>query len=212
MTNLKRLRRQFIIIASVLGVITAASLIYLVSPVGASNAEKIEQVKQASREVDIKENQARPLRGLPEKLVKTNEDILTFYRDRLPVRQSEISEEIGKLASANGVTLSDVKYEDFDTDIPELREVMVEAQLAGEYSRIARFINAAERDKLFLLVNGITLDDQKSGVVRLQLHFETYLRPISVAATEKSADENSPAPAKARRISPSVSEKVKAKR
>jgi Tfp pilus assembly protein PilO len=181
MADLNRTRRQFIVTASVLAVVTAISLAYLAFPIGATNTELAQQVTQINKELAIKEAQAKPLRGLPEKLVKTNEDIVKFYRERLPVNQSDVSEELGKLASANGVSLSDVKYEDFDTDIPGLRQVVVEAQLGGEYPKIARFINAAERDHTFLMVDAITLDDQKSGTVRLQMHFETYLRPAFAA-------------------------------
>jgi Tfp pilus assembly protein PilO len=195
MADLKRARKQFIITASVLAVVTLASLAYLVFPGNASNAELNMQLVQASKELTIKEKQVEPLRGLPEKLVKTNQDIIDFYRKRLPVNASDVSEELGKLASANSISLSDVKYEDFDTDIPGLRQIAVEAQLSGEYSKIAKFINAAERDNMFFIVNAITLDDQKTGSVRLQIHFETYLRPAfaELAASEKPGDIKLPA-------------------
>ena len=195
MADLKSTLRQFATVASILAVVTLVSLAYLVFPVGATNTELTTQLAQDNKELAIKENQAQPLRGLPEKLVKTNEDIVKFYRERLPVNASDVSEELGKLAAGNSIALSDVKYEDFDTDIPGLRQIAVEAQLSGEYSKIAKFINAAERDKMFLIVNAITLDDQKTGQVRLQIHFETYLRPAfaELAATEKPADIKLPA-------------------
>lgn len=195
MADLKRTRKQFVVLASVLAVITVAAVIYLLFPVGATNAELNDELKQTNKELEMKEAQVKPLRGLPEKLVQTNQDIVKFYRDRLPARQSDISEELGKLASAQGVTLSDVKYENYDTDFPDLKEVVVQAQLSGEYSKLARFINAAERDKTFLIVNEVTLDEQKGGSVRLQMRFETYLRPAfaELASEEKPADIKLPA-------------------
>jgi type IV pilus assembly protein PilO len=195
MADLKRTRKQFVIAASVLAVVTLAALAYLAFPVGPTNTDLTAQLVQANKELAIKEAQAEPLRGLPEKLVKTNQDIIDFYRKRLPVNPSDISEELGKLASGSNIALSDVKYEDFDTQIPGLHQVTVEAQLTGEYSKIAKFINAAERDNMFLIVNAITLDDQKTGQVRLQIHFETYLRPAfaELAAGVKPDDIKLPA-------------------
>jgi hypothetical protein len=191
MADLKQARKTFRAAAIVLGGVAAAAALYLALPVGASNAELSNDLKQSTREVEIKEKQAAPLRGLPEKLVKTNEDIRKFYRNRLPQHQSDVSEELGKLASREGVTLSDVKYENFDTDVPELRAVVVESQLSGEYSRIAKFINAVERDDMFLMVDSLTLDDQKGGAVRLQLKFGTCLRPAGIGSgpVQKMTDE-----------------------
>ena len=198
MANLTRTRKRFVVAASVLAAITLLAIAYLLFPVGASNTELAADLLQANKEVAMKENQAQPLRGLPEKLVKTNEDIVKFYRERLPAEPSDISDKLGKLAAANGVALSDVKYENFDTDIPQLRQVVVEAQLSGEYSKLARFINTVERDKTFLIVDGITLDDQKGGAVRLQLRFETYLRPafVELASTEKPREIKLPSSTK----------------
>ena|SRR5579863_8971880 len=195
MADLKRVRKNFAIAAAVLAVVTVLGIAYIFFPMGASNAELNDELKQTNKELELKEAQAKPLRGLPEKLVKTNEDILKFYRQRLPLRQSDISEEMGKLATKDSIALSDVKYEDFDTDIPDVRAVVVQAQLSGQYEKLAHFINDIERDqKTFMIVDGLTLNDQKGGTVQLQLHFETYLRPAftTLAAEEKPAEVKLP--------------------
>lgn len=194
MADLKSMRKRFIAIATTLAVIAFVAVIYLLFPVGASNSEVKSDLAQADRDATMKEAQAKPLRGLPEKLVRTNEDIVKFYRNRLPAEQSQVSEVLGKLASAEGVILSDVKYDNFDTDIPQLREVAVEAQLSGEYAKLVRFINAVERDKTFMIVDGITLDEEKGGAIRLQLRFETYLRPAfaELASAEKPEEVKLP--------------------
>lgn len=200
MADLRTMRKRFAITSIVLAVIAALGALYLALPIGASNADLNADLKQSNKELDIKEKQVAPLRGLPEKLVKTNEDITRFYRDRLPERQSDVSEELGKLATAESVTLSDVKYENFDTEVPTLRAVVVEATLSGDYAKLAKFINAAERDKMFLMVDSLSLDDQKGGTVRLQLRFGTLLRPSNIASaspeTTKEA-ESAAKPAKA---------------
>lgn len=199
MADLRKTRKRFAAVSVVLAVISALAGLYLAIPIGASNTDLNNDLKQTTTALETKEQQVAPLRGLPEKLVKTNEDITAFYRNRLPARQSDVSEELGKLASAENITLSDVKYENFDTDIPALRAVVVEAQLSGEYSHLAKFINAVERDKMFLIVDGLSLEDQKSdqkngaNAVRLTLRFGTCLRPADLAAAEpeKKPDDDS---------------------
>jgi Tfp pilus assembly protein PilO len=188
MADLTRIRTRFKVVAGMLGAISVVAVLYLVVPIGQTNAELYQDLSDTRAEFKSKEVQVRPLRGLPEKLVTTHGAINEFYRNRLPARQSTVSEEIGKLASANHVNLSDVHYDNLETDIPDLREVTVEAQLSGEYANVARFINAVERDKTFFIVDGLTLDEHKGGVVRLQLKLETYLRPSNVpSAPEKPA-------------------------
>lgn len=216
MADLRNTRKRFAAASVVLIVIIILSGLYLATPIGASNADLNSELKQTNKELEIKEQRVAPLRGLPEKLVKTNEDITSFYRHRLPERQSDVSEELGKLATAENITLSDVKYENFDTDIPSLRAVVVEAQLSGEYSHLAKFINAVERDKMFLIVDGLSLEDQKSdqkgaNTVRLTLRFGTCLRPANLAAAEpekpaaEDSDQTPEKPARKAAVSPKAS-------
>src|SRR5437879_5453798 len=137
--------------AGILAAVALLAAFYLLVPMGQSNAELYKELDQTRNDFKSKEAQVKPLRGLPQKLVATHEQIGKFYMDRLPAKQSVVSEEIGKLASKSGVTLSDVHYETLETDIPELRAVIVDAQLSGEYAKVARFINAVERNKTFFL-------------------------------------------------------------
>jgi type IV pilus assembly protein PilO len=188
MADLSRVRTRFKVLSGVLGGIAVLAVLYLVLPIGRTNAELYTDLNDTRDEFKRKEIQVRPLRGLPEKLLTTHGAINDFYRNRLPARQSTVSEEIGKLANANHVTLSDVHYDNLETDIPDLRELTVDAQLSGEYANVARFINAVERNKVFFLVDGLNLDDKKAGAVRLQLRLETYQRPGNVqSAPEKPA-------------------------
>ena len=61
-----------------------------------------------------------------------------------------------------------------------LRNLNIDLALSGSYLQEVKFINALERNKLFFLIDGVTLGEQQ-GNVRLQLKVETYLR--SGAAT-----------------------------
>jgi Tfp pilus assembly protein PilO len=211
MADLRKARKRFATASIVLAIIAAMAGLYLALPIGASNAELNSDLKQTTKELELKEQQVAPLRGLPEKLVKTNEDITAFYRTRLPKEQSDVSEELGKLASAQNITLSDVRYENFETEVPSLRAVVVEAQLSGQYSHLAKFINSVERDKMFLIVDGLSLEDQRSdekgaaNTVRLTLRFGTCLRPADLAAAEPAGPTaGKPASANKPQVSKSV--------
>jgi len=57
-----------------------------------------------------------------------------------------------------------------------VRRVEIEADLAGDYLQLVRFINALERDQQFFLVDSVVLGGEQNGVVKLQLKLETYLK------------------------------------
>ena len=71
--------------------------------------------------------------------------------------------------------------------IAGLRRIQIDASLAGDYLKVVRFINALERDKMFFLVNSVTLGEQQAGSVRLELKLETYLREAESAPTSGGA-------------------------
>ena len=174
--NLAQTRQRFTIIAAVLAAVGLLALLYLLLPFGGGAAEGYRQLDQARTEFKNVERQVIPLRGLPTKLVRSQHDIRAFYRDRLPARYSVISEELGKLAGRSGVKLADVRYETFDSDLPDLEIISMNISVSGDYPKVMRFINALERNKVFFLIDGLALADQKAGVVKLDLHLETYLR------------------------------------
>ena len=98
-------------------------------------------------------------------------------------RSSAISTELGRLAREAHVELAGVKYNESMADpaVPDLTLVEVDAQVSAKYQDLVHFINSAERDHMFFVVDGITLADQKGGEVRLEIKMETYLRPPTTA-------------------------------
>ena len=64
----------------------------------------------------------------------------------------------------------------------------MDATLSGDYRPLVLFISSLERDKMFFLINGVTLTGQQSGTIGLRLRLTTYLRsPVGAESTEKSA-------------------------
>ena len=52
----------------------------------------------------------------------------------------------------------------------------IDARLSGDYRPLVQFINSLERDKMFFVINGVTLTGQQTGTVNLRLRLTTYLR------------------------------------
>jgi hypothetical protein len=63
-----------------------------------------------------------------------------------------------------------------DPEALGLQRVQIEADLAGGYLQLVRFINSLERDHMFFLVDSVSLGGEQGGTVRLQLKMETYLK------------------------------------
>ncbi|HZP16502.1 MAG TPA: hypothetical protein VFB00_00955, partial [Terriglobales bacterium] len=110
------------------------------------------------------------------KIPMAQQQISEFYRDRFPGGYSAISMELDRLASQTGVRMGAEKYSQKDAGIAGLQRIEAQADLSGDYLQLVRFINALERDKLFFIVNDLQLAGEQSGIVKLQMKLETYLR------------------------------------
>jgi hypothetical protein len=122
---------------------------------------------------------AQPLRGLDEKLDRATKDSDRFYAERLPDSNSDVYAEIGALTKKQNVryTRAQYTYEPLLAGTPDaLTEMHIDASLSGDYRPLVQFINGLERDKMFFVINAVTLTGQQSGTVNLRLRMTTYLR------------------------------------
>ena len=126
--------------------------------------------------MELKSHAVAPWRGLDKKIPRAKQEIDGFYRDRLPAEDSAISTDLGKLASETGVKMSAEKYTHKDSEMEGLQRVEIEADLSGDYLQLVRFVNGLERNKLFFMVDDLELGGEQSGIVRLRIKLETYLR------------------------------------
>jgi len=122
---------------------------------------------------------AKPLEGLDAKLAKASADADMFYMERLPVSYSEFGGELGVLKNKYNVRLTRAQYSQkpvADDGAGQLTEVDIDASLGGDYRPLMLFINNLERDRMFFLIDAVTLTGQESGKVNLRLRMRTYLR------------------------------------
>lgn len=172
MKNPARLKARFVTLATVLSLISVGLLVYLLWPAsaGPTTTELQEQYRSLNAEVTSWQ------KNNPDKV---RDDLKHLYVEDVPARWSEISQHMEKLFQANGVSAPGISYEIATNDknmLPGIQEVKINTTVTGDYSKVAGFINALEQDKLFFIINRISLNSQEAGSVSLSITVDTFLR------------------------------------
>jgi type IV pilus assembly protein PilO len=176
MPDLRRTRKSLkTAIAVMAGVDLLAAIVYF-SPLVGSAETRRQELNNLQTELITKTRLVAPLKDLPQKVVLAGHQITDFYKKRFPSQQSQIPTQLGKLCAANGVVLDQEKYKVHDAEVGGLQPVEIEADFAGNYTSLAKFINALERDEMFFIIDGVTLGGQQQGPVKLSMKLETYLK------------------------------------
>src|SRR5207244_13277801 len=127
------------------------------------------------RQLQSKNREVAPLRGLDKKVAIASQQIGEFYKGRLPAQNSALSAEFGKLASQNGVKIFQARYKEEDPEPNGLRPLTIEADLSGDYLQLVRFINALSRHQMFFNVNSLTLGGEHNDIRKLQIKLAAHL-------------------------------------
>ena len=174
MGDLKKTRTHLKIAIGVLVLLDIAAAAALLTPW--AGREDIRHAEMRQLWLNLKTRQSAPWRGLDKKIPVAQKQVEDFYRDRFPAGYSEISNTLDRIASQSGVQISSEKYTQADSPIQDLPRIEVDADISGDYLSLVRFINSVERSKAFFIVNALDLAGEQTGIVRLHIKFETYLR------------------------------------
>jgi type IV pilus assembly protein PilO len=175
MPDLRQTRKKLKIAMMAMAAVDVLALLAYFSPLIGSPESHRQQMNQLETELRTKTREVEPLRNLPQKVVLAHRQITEFYKDRLPAQSSQIAAEFGKLAAAENVTIDAAKYTEKDIG-GGLQSVLMEANLAGNYVALAKFINSLERDQMFFIIKSLQLGGQQQGPVKLEMKLETYLK------------------------------------
>jgi len=176
MPDLRQTRKNLkAALAVMAGVDLLAAIVYF-SPLVGSAETRRQELNQLQTELNTKTRQVAPLQNLPDKVVLASHQISDFYKRRFPAQESQILTEFGKLAAANGVTIEQGKYKVKEEGTGRLQPVEMEWDVAGNYTSLAKFINALERDEMFFIINSVSLGGDQQGPVKLNVKLETYLK------------------------------------
>lgn len=143
------------------------------------------------------ESQMKHLNGLPQKVDAADEDAQKFYDARIASNWSTVLAQLGAVASKNNVKLSRAAYPYNPAPAGGLTELHIDAGLTGQYADLMHFINGLERDKdhVFFIISGVTLNGQQGGLVNLRLRLTTYIRSGASDLPQEITDTNlQPAP------------------
>ena len=176
MPDLRETRQKIKMVLIAMLCLDVVAAVLLFSPLVGSSNSRQGQLGQLWRELQQKTRQVEPLRGMDKKVALAGQQIDDFYKERLPGQDSAIFGEIGKVASQSGVKVLQAKSKVDDPQPVGLRPITIEAELSGDYLQLVRFINALERDKMFFIIDSVTLGGQQNGPVKLQMKLETYLK------------------------------------
>lgn len=172
MGDLRQVRQRFILGVTILGAVNLGLLLYLFWPGPSQPSLQVLQQRYTSLKREVSLLHA----SNPE---KTREDLKQFYAADLPNRDSQISQRVDKLVHEAGVTADSIRYPTESGEkaaLPDVQEIRVETNVTGDYSKVARFVNALEQDKLLFIIDKISLTGQQGGTVSLQISFSTFLR------------------------------------
>jgi type IV pilus assembly protein PilO len=176
MPDLRETRKKLKVTLAVLGVVDVVAAVLYFSPVIGSAESRRMELNQLQAELTTKTRQVAPLKDLPQKINLAKGQISEFYKNRFAAQNSQIYTEFGKVATANGVKIEQVRYKPADTVTNGLQPIEMEADMAGSYTSLAHFINALERDEMFFIINSVTLGGDPQGPVKLSVKLETYLK------------------------------------
>ena len=179
MPDLQRTRKKLKIALAVMAAVDVLAVAVYVSPLVGSAETRRQEMTQLQAELAVKTRQVAPLKDLDKKIKLAAQQIGDFYKKRFPSEDSQILAELGKLTAADGVTIEQVRYKILEEGPGRLRPVEMEAGLAGNYTALARFINALERDDMFFIIDSVTLGGEQQGPVKLSVRLETYLKAES---------------------------------
>jgi len=176
MANLRKARKRFTAAAIILAVLGVAAIGFLLSPLSRSRSEREAEWAEARRELQAKKADAVPLRGMDKKIVLAKNEIGGFYKDRFAATDSELANELGKLAAQNGIRIQQASYKQEDAEGSGIIPVEIHGGFSGDYLQLVRFINTLERSKMFFMVDGVELAGEGAGPVKLGITIHSYLR------------------------------------
>ena len=173
----KKIKTALVVMAGV----DLLALVAYFSPLVGSAETRRQDMNRLQADLTIKTRQVEPLRNLPQKVTLANRQITDFYGKRFPTEHSQIITEFGKLAAADGVTIEQAKYKVDDKELKQavpgkLQPIEMDANLAGNYVALAKFINAVERDDMFFIISSVTLGGEQQGPVKLNVKLQTFLK------------------------------------
>lgn len=180
--ELRDVRTQLLIVAGLLLAADLGAGAMLLSPAGRSRTARLQEFEHLRVERQEKSLAAAPAKDIDQKIEEARLQEISFVQEHLPHRYSDISENIARLATETGVSVTDVKYTEgaSNKSLPAgYTAINISLTLHGGYEQDMRFINAIERQKQLLLINGVSFGGMQSDKLIVSMNLSTYARSQS---------------------------------
>jgi hypothetical protein len=142
-----------------LAVVNVLVFALALKPVGARAREQRDTLQRLQEDQQARGAALARLREIISLLDAARTDDAAFYQEKFLPRNegfSIIMEELDKVAKANNVNKGSVAYSLGEVPgRPEINQVEITTTVDGEYAHIVQFVNALERNRLFLLIDSI---------------------------------------------------------
>jgi Tfp pilus assembly protein PilO len=169
-------RRKLKVAIGTMLAVDVVAVAVLFSPLVGSAGSRRLQINELRAELTKRTREVEPLRGMDKKIVLAKDQIGGFYKDRFAAKDSDLTNELGKLASENGVRIQQARYKEEEAESSGVIPVAIEGSFSGDYLQLVRFINTLERSKLFFSVDSVDLAGESAGPVKLEIMMHSYLR------------------------------------
>jgi Tfp pilus assembly protein PilO len=178
MIDLRDVRTQLLVVVGVLLLLSLSAIALLLSPAGRSRGAREQEYERLRMEKIEKTRAAVPVQSMDKKIEAAREEEAEFNRDRLAQHYSTMSEQLSHIAAEAGVKVSNVKYDEHsDKSTPAgFDAIGITIQVQGSYEQDMRFINAVERQKMMLLIDGVTFGGMQGDTLTVSVHLSTFLR------------------------------------
>jgi Tfp pilus assembly protein PilO len=173
--TIRETKRAVMVVLIILVLIDLAAIGVLLSPLAKSREAKEAELHQYQQQFKDKEREVGPSRGMERKISSATGDITSFYEQRLPAKYSQIDAALGKAAQDSGVHLQDITFKPDKKSVEDLERVQITLTISGPYVNDVKFINMVERDRVFFVIDSVSLAGSTNGV-QLQVNAETYFR------------------------------------
>jgi Tfp pilus assembly protein PilO len=176
--NLTVIKQRFIVALVIMAIVDVALITYLMWPGSSLSALETERAALQSKYSALR-GEVKPLEQMDVKLAQTRSNITDLYKETIPRRSSQIAQELDRLKKAAGVKTQSIHYTDVKSDkgdLAEVQRVNIETTVTGDYTQVARFINALEQSQLLFIIEQISLSGLEGGTVNLQIKFQTFLK------------------------------------
>ncbi len=144
-----------------------------------SAQEQAQERSQLQQKLKLLAADVQRGREIEKRLPNMSQECDQFYKQDLLASSSgdtEVLTDIGKIASKAGVQSGGLELREKEIKERGLKEVEISGSVQGNYQSLIQLIDGIERSPHFYLLEGLTLNSEDSGVVKLQVALRTYFR------------------------------------